>query len=252
MLLNSIVVGEGAPVALLHGLFGAAPNLGAIARQLALHYRTIALDLRNHGSSPHEPTMSYGEMAADVRETLIAHHAWPAALIGHSMGGKVAMRLALEAPEIPKLLVLDIAPVAYPPEFRSFANAMRAIPLDPTLTRAQADLLLTPTVTDPGVRAFLLQNYRFGPNPGWRIGLAAIANALPLIEDWQAPAGAVYNGPTLFAGGAHSNYIVPEYRSAIRALFPAARFATVKNAGHWLHADNPSATAALAKDFLAS
>jgi pimeloyl-ACP methyl ester carboxylesterase len=102
------------------------------------------------------------------------------------------------------------------------------------------------------VRAFLLQNLRFGAGPGWRMGLTEIADALPEIEGWEAPAGAVYRGPCLFAGGERSTYILPEYRPAIRALFPAARFATVKNAGHWLHAENPAATAALAEDFLAA
>ncbi len=252
MLLNSVIVGTGAPVVLLHGLFGAASNLGAIQRVLATQCRAIALDLRNHGASPHAPTMSYGEMAGDVRETLMALDAWPAALIGHSMGGKVAMRLALEAPEVPKLLVLDIAPVAYPPGFRAFVSAMQAVRIVEDLTRAQADRMLAPVVSDPGVRGFLLQNLRFGAHPGWRIGLDAIAAALPAIEGWEAPAGAVFAGPVLFAGGARSDYIKPAYRPIIRALFPAARFVTVKNAGHWLHADNPAATAALAVDFMAA
>jgi len=252
MRLNAICAGAGAPVALLHGLFGAAPNLGAIARRLAPQYRTISLDLRNHGASPHAPAMSYTDMAGDVRETLIALAAWPAALIGHSMGGKTAMRLALEAPEVTKLMVLDVAPVAYPPAFRAFADGMQAIPLTPDLTRTQADQLLEPAVTAPAVRAFLLQNLRLGPQPAWRIGLDEIAAALPQIEGWEAPDGAIYRGPCLFAGGARSNYIEPSYRPIIRALFPSARFATVKDAGHWLHADNPLATAALAWDFLAA
>ena len=252
MLLNSIISGNGSPVALLHGLFGSAPNLGTIARHLATGYRTIALDLRNHGASPHAPTMSYTEMAGDVRETLASLDAWPAALIGHSMGGKVAMHLALEAPEVPKLMVLDIAPVAYPPAFRTFAAAMQAIRVAVDLTRAQADQMLAPVVTEPTVRAFLLQNFRFGTQPGWRIGLQEIANSLPEIEGWEAPQGAVYRGPCLFAFGARSTYNLPEHRPAIRALFPAARFATVKNAGHWLHAENPLATATLAWDFLAA
>ena len=252
MILNSIIAGEGPPVTLLHGLFGAAPNLGAVARHLAPNYRVISLDLRNHGASPHAPTMRYAEMAADVRETLQSLGVWPAALIGHSMGGKVAMRLALEAAEVPKLLVLDIAPVAYPPGFRSFAQAMKSVRIFEDLTRAQADQMLAPVVADPAVRAFLLQNLRYGANPGWRIGLDAIAEALPAIEGWEAPERATYSGPTLFAGGDRSNYIRPEHRTLIKALFPTARFATIKNAGHWVHAENPAATAALAADFLAA
>ena len=252
MLLNSICLGNGAPVALLHGLFGSGNNLGALARHLAPHHRTVALDLRNHGASPHANSMSYAEMADDVRETLIALDAWPAAVIGHSMGGKVAMRLALEATEVTKLMLLDVAPVVYPPGFRPFAAAMQAIPIEPGLTRAQADQALAPTVADPRVRMFLLLNLRFGANPGWRIGLREIAAELPVIEGWEAPTGAVYPGPTLFAGGANSRYILPQFRATIRTLFPAAKFVTVKNAGHWLHADNPAATNALAAEFLAA
>jgi esterase len=254
MLLNSLILGpdDAPPVALLHGLFGAAPNLGAVQRELAKKCRTIALDLRNHGASPHAATMSYAEMAADVRETLQALGAWPAALIGHSMGGKVAMRLALEAAEVPRLLVLDIAPVAYPPGFRAFASAMQAVRVSEDLTRAVADRMLAPVVADAGGRAFLLQNLRYGVNPGWRIGLDAIAQALPQIEGWEAPIGARYEGFTVFAGGDRSDYIRPEFRPAIRDLFPMARFVTVKNAGHWLHADNPLATAALAGEFMAA
>ena len=252
MQLNAIIAGTGAPVALLHGLFGAAPNLGAIQRVLATRYRTIALDLRNHGASPHAPAMSYADMAGDVRETLQALDAWPAMVIGHSMGGKVAMRLALGAPEVPKLLALDIAPVTYPPGFRAFAHAMQSLRIMADLTRAKADQMLAPVVQDPGVRAFLLQNLRYGAHPGWRIGLDAIALALPDIEGWDAPAGAVYGGPSLFVAGERSDYIKPEHRPVIRQLFPAARFVTVKNAGHWLHADNPAATAALVADFIAA
>lgn len=251
MILHAITAGQGQPVALLHGLFGAASNLGAIQRHLAPRYRAIALDLRNHGQSPHAAIMSYAAMAADVKETLESLDAWPAAVIGHSMGGKTAMRLALDHPELIKLMVMDIAPVTYPPGFRAFASAMQQIGIAESLTRAAADRMLAPVVADPGIRAFLLQNLRFGPQAGWRIGLDAIAAALPGIEAWEAPAGAHYDGPALFAGGARSDYIPPEYRPAIRALFPAAKFVTIKNAGHWLHADNPAATAQLAADFLA-
>jgi pimeloyl-ACP methyl ester carboxylesterase len=196
--------------------------------------------------------MSYADMATDVRQTLCAENAWPAALIGHSMGGKAAMRLALESPEVTKLMVMDIAPVRYQSGFRAFAEAMQAVPLGPDLTRAEASRLMASVVTDSGVRAFLLQNLRVGAQPSWRIGLDEIAAALPVIGDFETPGGAVYAGPTLFAGGVRSDYILPEYRPVIRALFPAARFATVKDAGHWLHADNPAATAQLAADFLAA
>ncbi|OJY68467.1 MAG: alpha/beta hydrolase [Rhodospirillales bacterium 70-18] len=235
-------MGAGAvrPLVLLHGLFGSAANFGAVQKRLAARGRTIALDLRNHGGSPHAAAMDYAAMAADVLETLDALGALPAMLVGHSMGGKVAMAAALEAPaQVARLVVADIAPVAYPPRLRGYVAAMAAIPLHPGLTRAQADTALAGAVAEPGVRGFLLQNLRLGPQPAWRIGLAEIARAMPVIEGWETPAGASYPGPALFVAGGRSDYILPEHRPAIRALFPAARFVTLKQAGHWLHADDP-------------
>ncbi len=241
MILRATEAGEGGrPVVLLHGLFGAAQNFGAIQRRLAASARVIALDLRNHGDSPHAPSMSYAEMAADVLETLRATRALPCRLLGHSMGGKVAMRAALALPDaVERLLVADIAPVAYGPGFRDFAAAMQALPLGPDLTRAAASAALAGTVPDPAIRSFLLQNLRFGAHPAWRIGLDEIAAALPGIEGWEPPTDVTYDGPTLFVAGARSDYIRAEHRPAIRALFPRAQLLALKDAGHWLHADNP-------------
>ncbi len=241
MILHAVETGEGArPLVLLHGLFGAAGNFGALQRRLSPHTRVIALDLRNHGDSPHAASMSYGEMADDVVETLRALQALPCRLVGHSMGGKVAMRVALQARQaVERLLVADIAPMRYGPVFRGFADAMRALPLGPDLTRAAASATLARAVPDAAIRSFLLQNLRFGARPEWRIGLDAIAAALPEIEGWEPPGPVSYDGPALFVAGAQSDYIRPDYRPAIRALFPQAQILTLKNAGHWLHADNP-------------
>jgi esterase len=253
MILHASEQGAGTPLVLLHGLFGAGRNLGVIQRRLAGRFRAIALDLRNHGDSPHAPTMSYAEMAADVAETLERMEAVPAHLLGHSMGGKVAMRLALDrATMVRRLIVADIAPVPNPPRFERMAKAMLAMELSPSMTRAQADAALAPAVPDPQLRAFLLQNLRLGPNPGWRIGLSEIAAQLPVIEGWDAPEGARFDGPTLFLAGARSDYIRREDRPVIRALFPASRIVTVKNAGHWLHADNPDAVTGVVDAFLRS
>src|SRR5205823_3337734 len=124
-------------------------------------------------------------------------------------------------------------PVPYPPHFREYARAMAALELAPGLTRAAADAALAPAVPEPAVRSFLLQNLVFGAPPAWRIGLAEIAAALPEIEGWDAPPGARYEGPVLVLSGERSDYVRPEHRPAIRALFPAARFVTLKHAGHW-------------------
>jgi pimeloyl-ACP methyl ester carboxylesterase len=245
MILRATETGEGHPVALLHGLFGQAANFRAIQRRLAAPpsgapRRVIALDLRNHGTSPHAPGMRYPDLAEDVLETLRSLHALPCALVGHSMGGKVAMAAALEAPAaISRLVVADIAPVRYHSGFRAFIAAMAAIPMQSGLTRAQADAALAPAINDPRIRGFLLQNLRVGDTPGWRLGLAEIAAGLPDIEDWAVPEEQRFAGPAVFLAGDRSDYIRGEHRPAIRALFPAARFVTLRDAGHWLHADNP-------------
>jgi len=239
MILAAQEAGAGPPVVLLHGLFGAGKNLAPVQRALMESFRAITLDLRNHGASPHDACMDYPAMAADVAETLAAMGALPCALIGHSMGGKVAMRLALEQPNtITRLLVSDISPVPYAPHLAPLVAALMALPLRPGMTRGEADRALAPTIEDATVRGFLLQNLRLDATPAWRIGLAEIAAALPAIEGWEAPEGAIYRGPTLFVAGARSDYIRAENRAATRALFPIARFVTVKDAGHWVHADN--------------
>jgi esterase len=247
MRLKVTEAGEGPAVLLLHGLFGSARNLGAVARALAEQFRVLSLDLRNHGDSPHDPAMDYAVMAADVIETLEAENALPAAVVGHSMGGKVAMRLALTAPDqVRRLVVADIAPVNYPSHFGAFAAAMLTVPDD--ATRPQADAILAPVVQDPAVRSFLLHNFR--PGRGWRVGLPQIAAALPMIETWDQHEAAPYPGPALFVTGARSDYVKPQDHPTIRALFPTARFVAIKDAGHWLHAEQPAAFAATVSAFL--
>jgi len=236
----------------MHGLFGSARNFGSIQRALGQRFQVIALDLRNHGDSPHAPTMTYAEMAADVRETLAEAGALPCAVIGHSMGGKTGMRLALDHREaVTQLIVSDIAPVSHPPFFARYTSAMRAMKLEPGMTRAQADAALAPSVPNPRIRAFLLQNLRIGPDPGWRIGLKEIEASLPNLEGWESPDRPPFEGPTLFVRGEHSDYILPEYWPAIQALFPRAELETVPNAGHWLHAENPNGFLSVVEAFLA-
>ena len=257
MILHAIEAGTGPCVVLLHGLFGSARNFGLVQRRLAATHRVLALDLRNHGASPHDPAMDYPAMAADVLETLAARDALPAVLIGHSMGGKVAMQAALAQPgSVTALLVADIAPVAYPPHFQAIAAAMAALPLAAGLTRAGADSALAAVVPDPSLRAFLLQNLVTGAGAGtaahWRIGLDAIIAGLDVIGGWAGPDGARYPGPVLVLAGANSDYIRPDHRPLFRALFPAARFASLRHAGHWLHADNPAGFLAVVEAFLAA
>jgi esterase len=250
MILNSIQAGDGPPVVIMHGLFGAARNFGAVQRALASRFRVIALDMRNHGDSPHDPDMRYPTQAADVRETLRSLGIEKAAVVGHSMGGKAAMAMALQWPEmVGRLMVSDIAPVIYQHGNTAFTAAMQAIKLTPELTRREADAALGGVVDDESLRQFLLQNLRFGPDPRWRIGLDEIAAAIPDLEGWIDIPG-TYAGPSVFVTGARSDYVLPEHRPIIRAQFPAARFVAVKNAGHWVHADNPAGFLSVLEAFL--
>ncbi|MBU6498715.1 MAG: alpha/beta fold hydrolase [Rhodospirillales bacterium] len=251
MILHSVAMGEGAPAVLLHGLFGQALNFATVQKRLAAKHRIVAMDLRNHGASPHAPDMRYTTMAADVLETMAALGLPPCPLIGHSMGGKVTMVASLTAPSrVTRLLVGDIAPVRTRTSFRPFAAAMLAMALPPGLTRAAADAALAAAVPDRVMRGFLLQNLRTGAAPFWKIGLADIAGGLDDIEDWPISAATPYDGPTLFLSGARSDYIRPEHRPLIRALFPKARFVTLNDAGHWLHADDPDGFVSVVSAFL--
>ncbi|KAA2214865.1 alpha/beta fold hydrolase [Teichococcus oryzae] len=255
MRLKAVEMGQGAgeTLVLLHGLFGQAQNFASVQKVLAGSRRVLALDLRNHGDSPHAAEMDYPAMAADVLETLQDLDTGPVALLGHSMGGKVAMTLALERPDmVARLVVADIAPVAYPPAFRPYAEAMLSLPLRPGLTRREADAALAGAIPNPGVRGFLLQNLRLdGEAPRWRNGLREIAAALPVVEAAPGfPDGTRYDGPTLVLSGERSDYVLPEHRPVFRARFPAARFGKVKGAGHWLHAEKPEGFLAALAAFL--
>lgn len=250
MRLNLVEAGAGEALVLLHGLFGSAQNLGAIQKALAAHRRVLALDLRNHGASPHATMMDYAAMADDVAETLDAQGIERAAILGHSMGGKTAMALALRHPaRVHRLIVADIAPIRYAPALRGHVAAMQALPLRAGVTRREADAALAAAVAEPGERAFLLQNLRFdGEVPHWRLGLAGIAAAMEAIEGFDIAGRS--EAPALFLSGGRSFYVRPEHVPAIRALFPQARFETIPEAGHWLHAEQPAAFLAAVTRFL--
>jgi esterase len=248
LILHSVEAGQGAPVVLLHGLFGAARNLGEVQRRLVREgFRAVSLDLRNHGASGHAAEMGYAAMARDVADTLAALGVGRAAVLGHSMGGKVAMALALAQPErVERLVVADIAPLGYPPHFRSYAAAMLAVP--EAASRAEADALLAPVVADAAARMFLLQNRVPG---GWRIGLAEIAAALPAIEGWEPGPCAGYGGKVLAVVGGRSDYVGPDGRAAFARTFADVRFVVLGGAGHWLHAEDPAGFGDAVTGFLA-
>ena len=227
------------PLLIAHGLFGSARNWGVIARRLSDRREVLAVDMRNHGDSPRFPTQSYADMAADLAG-VIAAHGGRADVLGHSMGGKAAMMLALtEGAMVNRLVVADIAPVAYSHDQTRHITAMRALDLSGLTSRAEADYRLAASVTDPALRAFFLQSLDLKATPpGWRINLDVLEAEMPKIIGWPQVAGH-FDGPTLFLSGALSHYVLPDYREAIRTLFPGARFAKLPGAGHWLHAEKP-------------
>ena len=251
MILNSTELGEGPPLVLMHGLFGTARNLGAIARALSTQARVLSLDLRNHGESPHDPHMDYASMAADVAETMDAAGMSAARIVGHSMGGKVAMTLALTRPDqVEKLVVMDIAPVPYHHSYDGYVEAMKTIPLDNQVNRKQASEILSSSIPDPDLRVFLLSNLVLGDNPHWRFGLDEIGAAMTKLVDWTTPDTAPYTGPALFLRGGNSDYVKPEAIPLIKKLFPEAEIQTIENAAHWIHAEQPKAVIAALQAFL--
>ncbi len=253
MILNTAVTGDGEPLVLIHGLFGAARNLGILTRALAQGARVVALDLRNHGESPHGLPMDFATMADDVAETLASLGMARANVCGHSLGGKTAMALALTRPEmVEKLVVMDIAPVAYDHDYEEYVEAMLALPLSPALTRGEADQALAQIVKAAPMRAFLLNNLVLGAEPRWRVGLQEIKAAMPDLLDWkELPGQRPFTGPALFLRGALSDYVTAEAETTIDALFPHAQRQSIEGAAHWLHADKPREVITALKDFYA-
>lgn len=235
--------GAGRPVLLLHGLLGASANLAGIARELARNYLVLRVDLRNHGRSPHAAAINYPLMAADVLQLLDERHIGGCAVIGHSMGGKVAMELALAAPRrVACLVVVDIAPVAYPPDrHEEPLRALAGVDLAAAGSRAGAERMLAERIADPGLRQFLLTNLqRRDGRLVWRVNLPALIAQRAALA--AAPSGTGrYRGPTLFIKGSESSYIEPGHQAAIAHHFPGARLRVVQGAGHWVHADRPAA-----------
>jgi esterase len=244
--------GEAVPLLIAHGLFGSARNWGAIAKRLSARGPVLAVDMRNHGESPREARNGYPEMAADLAE-VIAAEGGPVDVLGHSMGGKAAMRLALERPEaVRRLVVADIAPVAYGHSQTRYIEAMRGLDLAGLDSRGEADRRLAEVLDDAGLRAFFLQSLDLKAEPPrWRLNLDVLEAEMERITGWPGAEGlAPFEGPALFLAGAESDYVRAEHREGIRALFPRARFARIPGAGHWLHAEKPREFAEAVRVFL--
>mgnify|MGYP001821711344 CR=1 FL=1 len=236
---------EIAPLLIAHGLFGSARNWGVVAKRLSEHRAVRAIDMRNHGESAWFPSHSYFDMAADLASVLDGQ----TDVLGHSMGGKASMVLALTRPEtVRKLVVADIAPVGYSHTQMHLIDAMRGLDLSAIETRGDANRQLQHSIEEPGVRAFLLQSLDV-KNRRWRLNLDTLSAEMDGIIGFPEVEG-VFEGPALFLAGADSDYVQREHRDRIRALFPNAVFAKIPGAGHWLHADKPREFEAAVHAFL--
>ena len=245
--------GSGPPVVILHGLFGSKRNFSAIARRLADTFHVVTVDLRNHGESPWDDRHDYPALAADVAQLIERQLGQPAAVIGHSMGGKVAMLLALTRPDLVKrLVVVDIPPARSRGTPIDYVHAMQAVPLKQLSRRSEVEEALTTSIADPVVRGFLVTNIASRPDGlAWIPNLDAIERQFDTILDWPTlPEGTRYPGPTLFLTGATSAFVTPEHEPLIHQLFPAVRLEQVAAAGHWVHAEKPEEFLAAVRRFL--
>lgn len=246
-MLNTVTYGDQTdqPTLLIaHGLFGSARNWGVLAKRLSADRQVMVVDMRNHGASPWFDTQSYEDMAGDLAEVIDA----PVDLLGHSMGGKTAMVLALQnSSKINRLIVADIAPVAYSHTQMGPIEAMRRVDLQRVESRNDAKVQLGQL--EPGVADFLMQSLDI-KEKRWRLNIDVLAAEMDKIIGFPEVSGQ-FDGPTFFLSGATSDYVKSDYRSDVKQLFPTAKFAKIPGAGHWLHAEKPREFMATVSAFLA-
>jgi len=234
----------GTPLLIAHGLFGSARNWGVIAKRLSETRTVVTVDMRNHGSSAWRDSHNYGDMADDLAQIVTG----PTDILGHSMGGKAAMVLALQNPSlVNRMIVADIAPVSYSHAQSGPIAAMRKVDLARVTSRSDAKEQLG--TLEPGVADFLLQSLDM-KEKRWRLNLDVLAAEMDKIIGFPQIAG-TFTGPTLFLSGGTSDYVQPDARPMIKNLFPAAKFAKIPGAGHWLHAEKPREFEAAVSAFLA-
>ena len=253
MMLIHRELGQGQAIILLHGIFGSSDNWLTQARMLSAHYHTFALDLRNHGQSPHDGQFDYPAMTADLLEFIETHHIHDPILIGHSMGGKVVMNFAVAYPEkLSKLVVVDIAPRPYNMENYVILDGLKSIPIEKVSTRNEADETLARFVEEPDVRLFLLKNLQRKPEGGfkWKLNLAAVAANIGKIGlDLQFEG--TFTKPTLFVRGSSSIYVREQDITRIHQVFPSADIETL-NTGHWVPAEKPKEFVEVVENWLAT
>jgi pimeloyl-ACP methyl ester carboxylesterase len=244
--------GAGEPLVILHGLFGSKRNWSSIAAKLGLHHWVLTVDLRNHGESPWAPRHDYPALADDVARLIRTEIGGPAIVMGHSMGGKAAMMLALTVPElVARLVVVDIAPTRSDGSSLDFLHALQAVPLAAFTRRAEVETALAGAISNPAIRSFLLQNLITAPGGlFWGVNLDALEQHFADILGFpDIPLGHAFAEPALFIAGGRSEYVLPQHRAKIGRLFPAATIEVIEEAGHWVHAEQPKAMLDAMVDF---
>lgn len=240
--LHSKIVGEGSEHLLIfHGLFGQLDNWNTLGKKFGEHFTTHLIDLRNHGRSFHSDDNSFDAMVNDIVTYMDAHHLNKIHLLGHSLGGRVAIEFAMKHPDkLDHLIVADMAPKAYPPHHNAIMKALHLVDFTKIDKRSEVDDVLKQYIPEMGVRQFLLKNVYNTPEGkyAFRFNLEVLSANYNALVGTDLTAG-VFNGPTLFLGGANSDYILPEDEVIIHQRFPLALIKEIKNAGHWLHAENP-------------
>lgn len=254
--LHTTSYGErGSWVVFCHGLFGQGRNWTQIGKALSSDYRVLLVDMPHHGRSVWADEFDYLDAAAEVAELLDRDD--PVALVGHSMGGKIAMLVALQRPElVARLCVVDVAPVQYQhtDEFRGYIEAMQGLDLGRLERRGDADNALAEAVPNTTVRSFLLQNLR-RQNDGWawQVNLDVLGRDLERLGDWpteQIDDAASYDGPVLWVAGETSHYVKDQYAEQMDRLFPRNRRVTIKGAGHWVHSEQPEVFTEVVRRFV--
>ena len=242
------------PLIFLHGLFGSGRNLQSIAKYFDDEYDIFLMDLRNHGSSFHNHRMDYERMSADLDDFITEMAIDSPILIGHSMGGKVAMTQALQIKNpITAVIVLDIAPINYGIDYIPLIDSLLAMELDKYQSRNEADEELAKTYSNVSFRQFLLQNLiRVDNRLQWRLNLPAIKENIDCIKSFPNFDDKTFQGPSLFLKGENSDYVQKQSEEKIMQFFPKAEIKTIANAGHWLHAEQPQLVINEIKDFLNS
>jgi esterase len=243
--------GDGKPLIIMHGLFGTSDNWNTLAKKYGEHFTTYTVDLRNHGQSPHHDHWDYESMAEDVSELMNDEGISSAHIMGHSMGGKVAMYMSGMFPQkIDKLIISDIAPKHYKPHHQEILAALNNLNFTIIKSRKDAETYMETKIPDMGTRQFLLKNlYWKEDHLAWRFNLPIISKNIEMVGT-ELPQPIVFEGPTLFIRGGNSRYILDTDIDDIVEHFPNSKLYTIEGANHWLHAEKPLEYLQVTTDFL--